>query len=325
VPIFGQDLSHYDWDRGPVDLAAAVRDGISFMTHKVGEGKTVTDARFDDFWKRARSAKVPLLGAYYVNHPGDQTVQADRFLALLDAKAPGWRDGPFLLQVDAEKFSYMPREPSPAECEAFCDRLVQQTGGKFRPVLYAPKWLYGDRLTGVGYPLWASAYGTNPAVPYRQAYPGDNSSRWAAYSGKTPAILQYGSTTRIGTQSTCDANAFRGTLAQLRALVHPQQEDDVNEPQNNALSETWAVADALRDGTGAATAASRPAGPVWLVEQVKQMRAELAAIRTGLGDVDEQAVAAAVLAVLTPQAIAEAIPDEFAGQVADVLAARLAS
>lgn len=41
--------------------------------------------------------------------------------------------------------------------------------------------------------------------------------------------------------------------------------------------------------------------------------------------VDEQAVAAAILAVLTPQAIAAAVPDELAREVADELAARLAT
>jgi hypothetical protein len=45
----------------------------------------------------------------------------------------------------------------------------------------------------------------------------------------------------------------------------------------------------------------------------------------GLDIVDEAAVAAAVLAVLTPQAIAAALPDEVAEQVAQELAERLAS
>jgi hypothetical protein len=42
-------------------------------------------------------------------------------------------------------------------------------------------------------------------------------------------------------------------------------------------------------------------------------------------DVDEEAVAAAVLASLTPEAIAAAIPENLGGQVAEALAARLAS
>ena len=227
MTIFGWDASHYDWTRGPMDVAAAMRDGVVFMTHKIGEGFSYTDDKFDDFYARARAAGVPLLGAYYVNRRGDQADQADRFLTLLDAKAPGWRDGPFILQADCERWhrsdgSVYAYEPSAAEVRAFCDRLVARTGGRFRPLVYAPEWVYGGKLVGLPYPLWASAYGSNIVAGYRSAYPGDGSSRWGAYSGQTPAILQYGSKTKIGSQPTCDANAFRGTLAQLTALVTGQ-------------------------------------------------------------------------------------------------------
>lgn len=330
MTIYGWDCSHHDWSRGAMDIAAAVADGVAFMTHKIGEGRSFTDERYDDFYRRARSAKVPLLGAYYVNHPGDQDAQADRFLALLDANAPGWRDGPFVLQVDAEKFDYMDRAPNAAEIKAFCARLVAKTGGRFRPVVYAPRWLYGDTLTGLGYPLWASAYGSNPAVHYKAAYPGDGSSRWAAYSGQTPVILQYGSRTRIGTQPTCDANAYRGTLTQLRALVYPSMdtEDDMPtaaEIANEILSrqlldpldptKTHSVADYIRhvrkDVRG----------------ELAPVAAQLAAIRADVEVdwTDEAAIVAGILASLTPEKIAAAIPPELAEQVVDALAARIAS
>lgn len=202
-----------------MDLAAAVRDGIQFMTHKCAEGhRWYTDDRFDDYIGRARAAKVPLIGAYFVNHPGTQADQVEWFISLLDAKARGWRDGPFIIQLDAEKFEYMDREPSAAEIRQWCDEFVKRVPSH-RPVVYAPKWLYGDSLKGLPYPLWASNYGSNPAKPYRDVYPGDGSTRWAKYSGQTPAILQYGSRTIIGSQKTCDANAYRGTLAELAALV----------------------------------------------------------------------------------------------------------
>lgn len=216
---FGWDASHHDWGRGAMDIAAAARSGIQFMTHKCAEGHHFyTDERFDDFIGRARAAGVPLLGAYFVNHPGDQRDQVEWFISLLDAKAKGWRDGPFLVQLDAEKFDYMTRAPSPAEIRAWCDEFTRRVP-THRPIVYAPRWLYGDTLRGLPYPLWASAYGSNPAEGYLSAYPGDGSTRWAAYSGQTPAILQYGSRTTIGAQRTCDANAFRGTLAQLVALT----------------------------------------------------------------------------------------------------------
>jgi hypothetical protein len=113
----------------------------------------------------------------------------------------------------------MTRAPSPAECQQWCDYFVARTGGTHHPVVYGPRWLYGDTLAQLPYPLWASDYGGNPAGHYTQAYPGDGSGRWAAYSGKVPAVLQYGSRLTIGGQSGCDANAFRGTLDDLLALA----------------------------------------------------------------------------------------------------------
>jgi len=262
-----------------MDIAAAVRDGIVFMTHKATD-KTSRNDRYDDFARRARGV-VPLLGAYAVNHPGDQRPQVDAFIRTLDELSPWWREGPFIVQLDAEKFDYMPREPNLAEIESWCDYFVSRTGGRWRPVVYAPRWLYSDRLRGLSYPLWASAYGDNPAVHYRSAYPGDGSSRWAAYSGQTPVILQYGSLTRIDSQNTCDANAFRGTLDQLRALVFPSggggggDGDDMEQTErliNDTGSPTRTVGNVLADvenlrnwmvsRPGAATIGVPPAGSV---------------------------------------------------------------
>jgi GH25 family lysozyme M1 (1,4-beta-N-acetylmuramidase) len=319
--IYGWDLSHHDWGRGPVDIGAAVADGISFMTHKIGEGTTFADDRFDDFWQRARAARVPLIGAYYVNHPGDQITQADRFLTLLDARAPSWRGGPFVLQVDAEKFDYMDRAPTLSEIQAFCGRLVARTNAQFRPVVYAPKWVYGDKLRGLGYPLWASAYGANPTTHYRTAYPGDNSTRWAAYSGQTPAILQYGSRTRIGSQNTCDANAFRGTLTQLRALVHPLSKEndmaiiddllaadlvpnDINPgvPGQPGYNKNMQVVWALRYATHGYLAAQEARAAR---QEIKAATAKLDAILAAQQGVDTQAI----LARIDEHAQAEAARD----------------
>jgi GH25 family lysozyme M1 (1,4-beta-N-acetylmuramidase) len=202
-----------------MDLVAAKAAGISFMTHKIGEGTSYTDAKFATFYKRAKAAGIPLIGAYYVNHNGKQNPQADRFLDLLDAQAPGWRDGPFLLQIDAERWA--DGTPTATEVEAFAHRLLANVP-THTPFIYGPKWVYGDMLKGAGVPLWASNYGSNPVTTFKGAYPGDDSSRWDAYSGQVPAVLQYGSKTKIAGQSTCDANAFRGSLADLTELAYPK-------------------------------------------------------------------------------------------------------
>lgn len=224
MTIYGWDASHYDAPQ----VASAVADGIVFITHKAGGDRL--DDELDEWWANARGLDPSrvLLGAYWVLYPNNPVARADAFLARLDAVCVGWRNRPaFILQVDCEKWGGDPSTVPPlADIRAFCDRLTERMGGKLRPIVYAPKWVYGDTLKGLPYPLWASSY-VSGTGHYKTLYPGDSSTRWGAYSGQTPAILQYTSSATIGTQTTCDANAFRGTLAQLQALVAPGWEDDM--------------------------------------------------------------------------------------------------
>lgn len=332
MAIFGWDISNFDHGRGPVDMKAAVAAGISFATHKIGEGVDYTDPFFARWWGQARGV-VPVLGAYYVNHPGNQITQADRFLTLLDQQAPGWREGPFLLQVDAEKFPYMDRAPNLAEIRQFCDRLVERTGGRFRPVVYAPRWLYGDTLRGLGFPLWASAYVNAVGVPFRAAYTGDGDYRWAPYSGQTPAIWQYGSQTRIGSQVTCDANAFRGSVADLISLVYPGGSDVTEEQIVAAVQKALAAPFALAAGPAKrlssasppwntnisaqtlwsylfeAAVLGGPAGVAGLAAQMTVLSTQLDAVRAVVqswqaGAVDERALAVELAKIMAAGAAA---------------------
>lgn len=300
MTIFGWDASHYDWDRGPMDLAAARRDGMVFATHKVSEGSGYADPRFAEFATRARAAGMPLIGGYCVNRPGDQRPQVDQYLRRLDAAAPGWRDGDWLVQLDCERWSYA-AEPSLSEIRAWCDYFVERTGGRWRPIVYAPRWVYGDRLRGLEYPLWASAYGDNSAVAYRTAYPGDGSSRWVAYSGQTPAILQFGSRTTIGSQNTCDANAFRGSLEELAALTRgadmtpgEQYVQHVINYRTEALKANRTTIKVPAFGTNAAFTETNE-----LAVAINDLRSQLAKLATGGIDID--ALIAKLSAGLTDQ------------------------
>jgi hypothetical protein len=222
VTIFGWDQSHFD----APSIGDAVGEGITFLTHKAGGDRD--DPELGAWWSNVRGLDPDkaLLGAYWVLYPGSPASRADAFLARLDFLCPGWRLRPFMLQVDCEKWNGdSSTVPGKADIRAFCDRLVARCP-KLRPIVYAPSWVYGDSLTGLGYPLWASRYVTGTGG-FRSLYPGDSSSKWAGYSGQTPAILQYTSSATIGGQTTCDANAYRGTLAQLTALVAPGWSEDM--------------------------------------------------------------------------------------------------
>jgi GH25 family lysozyme M1 (1,4-beta-N-acetylmuramidase) len=216
MTIYGWDASDFDWGRGPMDLAAARADGIDFFTHKATESTNTQHIHYGEVMNRARAAGVPFLGAYHVVRTGDIMAQVTYFLAYVNAQTPWWSSFPgWFFQGDLEKWSYDAVAASMGP--AFCAEVERRTGK--RCVLYAPKWAYGDSIGGSA-PLWASAYGSNPAGPYRNAYPGGASPSWGAYSGRTPAILQFGSRATIGRQPTCDINAFRGTVSDFAQLIH---------------------------------------------------------------------------------------------------------
>lgn len=228
MTLFGWDASHFD---APT-IGNAVAEGFSFFTHKAGGD--ANDAEIATWWNSVKNtdpAKV-ILGAYWVLYPGHGSGAGDSFVARLNATCPGWQNRPFILQLDCEKWNGDSGTiPSKGEIKAACDRLVALMP-KLKPIVYAPEWVYSDTLSGLAYPLWASSYvsGTGTASAL---YPGDNSSKWHAYSGQTPAVLQFTSSATIAGQTTCDANAFRGSLQELVALVAPGWMENFDMPLTN--------------------------------------------------------------------------------------------
>jgi hypothetical protein len=250
MTIFGSDVSHYDG----ADTRAMFSDGIAFQTHKAGGDSN--DAELGAWWNLAKGYRDHvMLGAYWVLYPGSPAARAAAFVQRLDSQCPGWRDGPFILQADCEKWNGDPATVPPvAQVNAFCDALVGLMP-KLRPVGYLPDWVYGD-ISGFRYPLWSSKYVTGSGH-YRSLYPGDSSSKWASYGGgRRPAILQYSSSATIGGQTTCDANAYQGNLEELTALLAPGWVEDVTISDADAKAIAVAVKDEIltitnqTDGSG---------------------------------------------------------------------------
>lgn len=210
MTVYLHDLSNHDWDRHPVNLANERAAGIAGVTHKVSEGHPggYVDPYAAQFFAQAAAAGFPVIGGYHVLYPGDPEGQADFYLAQLVRAWPDWMQYPcFVHQIDDENFGGV---ASTADVQRFGNRIKARTGCTDDSILsYSPAWMVGDARRGLTFRLWASNYGPNPVAGYRTAYPGDGSSRWAAYSGQTPLVLQYGSQTIIGNQPTCDANAVR--------------------------------------------------------------------------------------------------------------------
>jgi hypothetical protein len=352
MTIFGWDMSHYD----APDIGNAIEQGISFITHKIGGDRNDPEAA--QWWADAKNDRSRvLLGGYWVLRPdlwGSPAASAGGFVGQLDRVCPGWRDAPFILQADCEKWNGNESTvPGISEINAFCDRL-RSLAPKLMPVAYVPEWVYGSSVKGLRYPIWASSYVTGSGN-FKSLYPGDNSSRWDAYGGKVPAILQYSSKAAIGGQTTCDANAYRGTPAQLTALLAPgwAQEgiDDMDLTQDNLDAIAKAVhAWKITDYADTAKPQRQLALSTWVGysddrrnDILNAVNAGTAKILTALDvaavddDVDESALSASivsgVLAGLAGTAgdaetiaalVVNALPKDLAERVIDEMGARLA-
>lgn len=217
MTIFGWDASHYDGNLTVADLTKAKAEGIAFFTHKIGEGLTNVDETAAGALSAARAAGIPAIGGYYFIHSGDMEAQADRCIALADRYVPWWKTfGGWFWQTDAETDTGG-HLPSPAEVKRFSDRLAVRSGRLV--IVYASHGQYGNRLAGLGHPLWNANYPTSRKAPFKALYPGDSYAGWTAYSGQTPVFAQYTSSATIAGHTTCDANGYRGTVAQLLALI----------------------------------------------------------------------------------------------------------
>lgn len=296
---FGTDASHYD-------APLAVRDGLDFYTHKLTDGDHFfEDVEFGPAMGAARSLGIPILGAYHVLHGGRSIAnQAAWLIARADALTPWWRTHDcWIWQCDAEPFSYL-TAPSIEEVNAFGDAVCARADCPAQRFLaYAPAWHYGSSLTRLRYRLWHSNYGANPVGAYRAVYPGNTSSRWTARTGTgtvipvDPLLLQYGSNTTIAGQTTCDANAFRGTLDQLRAALHATtlggDMADFTSADPNAWHQATRI-DAFRN-LAERTALGEPMPVVTLL---RSLAADVAALKTTLAALAATGTVIDVAAVL---------------------------
>lgn len=219
MTTFGWDASHYDGELTETRIQRAMAEGIEFATHKLGEGGTYTDPLAKTNLNAMHDAGLRVIGAYYVPRTPGKSVayQVDHCIDLADGLVPWWRDfHGWCWQDDLELWD---NDRVSARTGIEFGQLLRAKSGR-RCLLYASKGMYGDQLGAwAPEPLWNANYGSNPAVPFRDAYPGDRSTRWAAYSGQVPAVLQYGSRTTIAGLATCDADAYRGTIDELLALI----------------------------------------------------------------------------------------------------------
>ncbi len=209
-PLFGVDLSNNNWGGRPPaaivpTLTEIIREGFSFIAHKVSEGNYFIDRYWPTVLSWARSTASIVIGYHYVT-TNNAAQQANTYLSnvgdrsvpcMLDFEASGGGIGNFW-----------------AVWNAFTAAGVNMR------LSYIPRWYWQqigspDLSNVVG--LVASDYvvGTGFASVL---YPGSTWPGWNPYGGATPVILQFTDRAQVA-GLLCDADAFRGTLAGLQQLL----------------------------------------------------------------------------------------------------------
>lgn len=313
--LYGVDVASY---QGRPDWRRVHGAGIRFAFSKVTEATGYVNPT----WAHNRSGMLVLgdnflAGAYHFLHGGNGAAQARYFLGhagdvsglavALDVEASG---------ADA------------ATARAWVAEFKDRTGG--HPVIgYFPRWYWEQ----TGRPdlsffdtIWQSHYvsGSGSASALYGKVP---AAWWATFGGEPISILQYSSSGSVsGISGRCDVNAYRGSLTELRALALGRQEDDMQLDDKVPVGTSYDK-DFYYDEypvsyvmIGSYAEAKRSAAATARIE------AALVKLAQGTGvhvDVDEDAIVQGVLAGLTPERLAAAIPDEIAEQVVTALAARL--
>lgn len=101
------------------------------------------------------------------------------------------------------------------------------------PLSYIPRWYWqqlgSPSLAGLP-PLWSSRYPDMNGGYASEIYQRVPASYWNGYGGSKVAVLQFTSSSTVAGHTPVDANAYRGTRAQLAALLgggaQPESEED---------------------------------------------------------------------------------------------------
>jgi GH25 family lysozyme M1 (1,4-beta-N-acetylmuramidase) len=228
--LFGPDAASFQGDVNWGAVDASMAFGWEKTTQGTGYVNPRWAAEQPEMAARARaSGFIP--GAYLFLEAGDGAAQATFFHA-----AAGSLDG-FALAVDIEPTAGS--SPTMATARACVTRLRALYPGK--PITgYIPRWYWGSQDTTFVDVLWASDYVTPGPAPAPVLYGHVTPGQWAGYGGRAVDLLQFTDKAIVaGVAGPCDCSAYRGSVAQLRALllggpaagpISPAQEADSMQP-----------------------------------------------------------------------------------------------
>lgn len=231
------DCSHHDWDRrgGNLDWTAvrAATSPVMVARATYGDpgGWNRISRHFGDFQRGAAAAGFTLRGGYHNLVRGDAhsiARQVDWLRGELDLYGCTWA------MADVEPYTELVTAtmwPRWVDVQRFHDRWYQVESRIM--AWYIPRWFWAWRdkapslgqpdLRGLHGPLVQSHYAGGDGTP-AQIYAnagGDAGTGWDdLYGGRYPDIWQFSAGADVaGASNSTDINAFRGTLAELGAVL----------------------------------------------------------------------------------------------------------
>jgi hypothetical protein len=189
MTIFYPDLSNYQ-------AGYQIPSGTPAVVAKATEGTYYTDSSFHDFQHQATVMGIPFSGYHFLKAESSPEAQAQYYYNFAGKY-------PCMLDVETEGTS----KPGVDWCLRFMTAL-KGLGGHVWGV-YLPQWYWGEvggdlgSLVAAGAVIISSNY-----TSYSDGGPG-----WNEYGNAVPVIWQY-------TSTPIDMNAFKGTPAQLAAIIN---------------------------------------------------------------------------------------------------------
>lgn len=207
MTVFVADIASYQHG---LPLSALRPDCVA-VEIKCTQGSTYVDPDYAGWLAQSKAAGLLAVAYHYVD--GDAPAAQAAWLAqhIGDKSVP--------VMLDAEKGALgLPHILDVAD--------AMDAAGLNVRLVYLPKWYWES----IGSPalsgpfasrhlsLINADYPTSRAGSLAALYPGDGSSLWAGYGGVPVTMLQFTDAAELGGQKV-DANAYKGTAAQLAALL----------------------------------------------------------------------------------------------------------
>lgn len=243
--IFGIDISEHN---DGLSCARAKQEGVDFAIIRLCDG-THVDRVFHSHLADAEQAGMLVSTYWYLRAPSEGTTIAQQ-VDVIDRQMGGRRDLPVWIDVESIDERFPPGDPRHyllrGEDVWEAKRELERRGYHV-PGVYSGAW-YWEHMPG-GEPsmqglgaLWCSNYGDNNGVGAPRALyvseGGDRHPGWDYPLGdRKPDLLQYGSRGTVAGRPNVDINAYRGTKAELRALLSgkPAQDEEPTEEEMNKL------------------------------------------------------------------------------------------